>query len=155
MIIRKATEQDIESLNSLLKQVHKIHYDKRPDIFKSNTIKFTNEELMQILKNENTPVFIAEIEKIVCGYVFCEYKIIKNNNLFCDMKTMYIDDFCVDEKFRGKHIGTNLYEYVKNVAKENNCYRINLNVWSLNENAFGFYKKIGMKELKTTMEEIL
>ena len=155
MIIRRANLHDIDSINLLLKQVHKIHFEKRPDIFKPNTTKYTNQELTDILCNNQTPVYVAVLDEKICGYVFCEYKTIKDNTLLCDMKSLYIDDFCVDENCRGKHIGTSLYNYVKYVAKQNNCYRIDLNVWTLNNDAFEFYKKLGMTPLKTTMEEIL
>ena len=70
-------------------------------------------------------------------------------------RTAYMDDLCVDENSRGKHIGTKLYDYVTNYAKEIGCYNITLNVWSLNESAMKFYEKCGMKPQKIGMETIL
>ena len=37
----------------------------------------------------------------------------KGERLLADMKTLYIDDICVDEKARGQHVGKKLYEKVK------------------------------------------
>ena len=71
------------------------------------------------------------------------------------MLTLYIDDICVDEKCRGQHIATELYEHVVKFAKESGCYRITLNVWDVNPTARKFYEAMGMKPLKTTMETIL
>ena len=71
------------------------------------------------------------------------------------LKTMYIDDLCVDKDFQGKHIGTELYNYAKIMAKSNGCYDITLNVWNLNPTAFKFYEKLGMVPRKVMMEEIL
>ena len=59
-----------------------------------------------------------------------------------DVKTLYIDDLCVDEACRGQHIGSALYAYVVETARENGCYRITLNVWCLNEPAMRFYSEI-------------
>ena len=42
--------------------------------------------------------------------------------------------------------------YDKEIAKENNCVRIELNCWEQNENALNFYKKLGLKTQKRVME---
>ena len=78
-----------------------------------------------------------------------------NNNILTDIKTLYIDDLCVDEKSRGKHIGSKLFEFVKEFAQNSGCYNVTLNVWSLNENALRFYEKCGMKPQKIGMEIML
>ena len=72
-----------------------------------------------------------------------------------DIKTLYIDDLCVDESMRGKHVGKSLYEYVLAYAREQGCYNVTLNVWADNEKAVGFYEKLGLKVQKMGMEEIL
>ena len=72
-----------------------------------------------------------------------------------DIKTLYIDDLCVDENCRGNHVGTKLYNYVINYAKENNYYNVTLNVWAANTNALAFYQKIGLQVQKIGMEKIL
>ena len=71
------------------------------------------------------------------------------------MKTLYLDDLCVDEAYRGRHVGTALYEAVLALAKESGCDRVTLNVWSLNDSAMRFYEKCGMHRLKVTMEQML
>ena len=58
--IRRAVKTDIPSLDRLLFEVHKVHSDVRPDLFKSGAKKYTDEELCGILENEKTPVFVAE-----------------------------------------------------------------------------------------------
>ena len=72
-----------------------------------------------------------------------------------DIKTLYIDDLCVDEVARGAHIGKALYEYVVNYAKKQGYYNVTLNVWADNINAVKFYEKIGLKVQKIGMENIL
>ena len=89
------------------------------------------------------------------GYAFCIFQQHKDNNILTDIKTIYIDDLCVDENIRGKHIGTRLYDYVIDFAKENGCYNVTLNVWSCNEGAMKFYEKRGLKPQKIGMEVIL
>lgn len=72
-----------------------------------------------------------------------------------DIKTLYIDDLCVDERARGGHIGTHLYEYVLDFARQQGYYNVTLNVWADNVNARKFYEKIGLRVQKIGMEKIL
>lgn len=154
-MIRRANEKDLKEINNLLMQVLEVHHKGRPDIFKGGTKKYTDEELLKIIENDNTPVFVYEEAEKIEGYCFCIFQQHINNNILTDIKTLYIDDLCIDENSRGKHIGTKLYEFVKAFAKEKGCYNVTLNVWSLNEGAMSFYEKCGLKPQKIGMEEIL
>lgn len=155
VIIRRANKTDIPALDNLLFQVHKVHFSARPDIFKANAKKYTDEQLNEILSNDKTPVFVYEKNGEVLGYAFCVFKQFLNDNNMTDIKTLYIDDLCVDENARHQSIGKSLYEYVLNFAKNNRCYNVTLNVWADNENAVKFYKVIGLKIQKIGMEKIL
>ncbi len=156
MIIRRALEKDSKRINELLYQVAKIHADGRPDIFKAATKKYSDSELINIILNDETPIFVATNENdYVLGYAFCVYQYIKDSLLLQDKKTLYIDDICVDEAERGKHIGKSLYEYVIAFAEENGFDSITLNVWAFNANAYKFYERCGMSPLKITMEKVL
>lgn len=156
MNIRRAEEKDMGELNRLLLQVCLVHHKGRPDLFKYGAKKYTDEELRAIIHDDKTPIFVAVDEKEeVMGYAFCIFQQHINNNILTDIKTLYIDDLCVDETIRGKHIGKSLYEHVLNFAKESGCYNVTLNVWSLNESAMKFYEKCGLKSQKIGMETIL
>lgn len=156
MTIRRAKNGDIEGLNKLLQQVLMVHHNGRPDLFKPNAKKYTDEEIFQIIANDETPIFVAvDEENEVLGYAFCIFKQFLNNEIMTDIKTLYIDDLCVDEEKRGMHIGKQLYEYVIAFAKESGCYNVTLNVWSCNESAMKFYEKCGLVPQKVGMEKIL
>ena len=156
MIIRRAENGDLEGLNKLLMQVLMVHHNGRPDLFKPNAKKYTDEEIFQIIANDETPIFVAVDDKEeVLGYAFCVFKQFVNNEIMTDIKTLYIDDLCVDEEKRGMHIGKQLYEYVLDFAKESGCYNVTLNVWSCNESAMKFYEKCGLVPQKVGMEKIL
>ena len=59
MTIRKAEEKDIARIIELLGQVLQIHAEIRPDIFIPNTTKYTVEELTELLKNKEKPIYVA------------------------------------------------------------------------------------------------
>lgn len=156
MKIRRAGKQDIEGINRLLFQVCAVHHEGRPDLFKAGAKKYTDSELLAILENDETPVFAAVDEcGILMGYAFCVFIRQKDDNIFEDMNTLYIDDLCVDENLRGRHVGRALYEAVLAFAREQNCYNVTLNVWSCNERAMRFYEACGLKPQKVGMEVIL
>jgi len=154
MIIRKAEIKDIPFLNKLLVEVCALHSEGRPDLFRKNAKKYTDNELISLLNLENEYIFVAEIGSEVVGYCFCE-KHSRGGNIFYDKPSLYIDDLCVDSNFRGQKIGESLFNHVEKFAKDNGFYDITLNVWALNEGATKFYQKMGLIPLKTVMEKIL
>lgn len=154
MQIRRATLTDIDGINKLLYEVHKVHSDKRPDLFKVGSKKYTNEELAKIIVDDNRPIFVYVDNDDILGYAFCVF--IKNNsNSLTDILSLYIDDLCVDENARGKKVGTSLYNYVLQFAKDAGCYNVTLNVWACNNSALKFYEKCGLSVQKIGMEKIL
>ena len=58
MSIRRAEEKDIEGIRKLLYQVNQVHADGRPDLFKSGGIKYTEDELKEIISDRTRPVFV-------------------------------------------------------------------------------------------------
>ena len=155
MKIRRAECKDKPRLGDLLAQVLEVHHNARPDIFKSGAKKYTDDELDAILADDTRPIFVAEEDGEVLGYAFCIFVRHIDDNILTDVKTLYIDDLCVDENIRGKGIGRALYNYVVDFAKESGCYNVTLNVWADNKPALAFYESIGLHKQKIGMELIL
>jgi len=154
-MIRKAIEKDIPKIGDLLSQVDLVHHNGRPDIFKIGN-KYSDAELLELLKDETRPILVATDENdCVQGYCFCIYQQHIDHSVMTDIKTLYIDDLCVDETLRGKHIGKALYAAAIDLAKRTGCYNVTLNVWSCNPGAIRFYESLGMKPQKIGMEQIL
>lgn len=153
-MIRKASNKDIPRIIELLHQVNMVHHVIRPDLFKPHTTKYNEQELETMLDDDSKPIFVYD-DGLVLGYAFCQVTEVRGNQLLEDIKTLYIDDICVDENARGRHIGKALYEYVRDYAKSIGCNNITLNVWEGNDPAISFYKNMGMQVQKTTMEIIL
>lgn len=153
-MIRKATPNDIKRIIELLHQVNMVHHVIRPDLFKPHTTKYNEQELETMLNDDSKPIFVND-DGEVQGYAFCQITEVKGDQLLEDVKTLYIDDICVDENARGKHIGKALYEYVRDYARSIGCHHITLNVWEGNDAALSFYRNMGMQVQKTTMETIL
>lgn len=156
MNIRLAKEKDIDRILELLGQILQIHADLRPDIFVANTTKYSREDILNIIKDDASPIYVAVDKDDCCvGYAFCQVKEPSSSQNMVPIRQLFIDDLCVDESSRGRHVGEALFEYVKNEAKRLGCYEVTLNVWEGNTSAEKFYNKMGMKVKEKRMEFIL
>lgn len=154
-MIRKATTNDIPRILELLSQVNDVHAEGRPDYFIKGKRKYEENELRKILDDDTSPIFVCEEECDVKGYAFCIIQDFSHcDNLHPD-KSLYIDDICVDEKYRRQGIGKKLYKHVVQYAKEERCFNISLNVWDKNPEAKAFYENMGMTVQKVCMEYII
>ena len=153
--IRPAIESDIPRLEDLLYQVHGLHAEGRPDIFIPGCKKYTADQLRAILADsENKPIFAAILNGELVGYCFC----IRQAQSAASMQkisTLYIDDLCVDQAFRGRGIGKVLYDHTVAYARSEGYYNVTLNVWACNSSAMRFYEKCGLAVQKVGMELVL
>lgn len=152
--IRRAEEQDIPDIDRLLNEVNLVHHEIRPDLFSVGR-KYTDEQLKVMVHDDGKPIFVAASGKQFLGYCMTQIQQIVGDTIRTDVKTLYIDDLCVDENIRGQHIGQKLYEYVKDFAKANGFYNITLRVWEGNVNAQKFYEKMGLRPQATYLETVL
>ena len=155
MEIRFAKAQDVPGMIKLLKQVGKVHHEGRPDIFRVNAQKYSASQLLGMLDKADAPLFVAVEEDKVLGYGICQMEIFHQHSVMTDRVTLYVDDICVLEECRGKHIGSAIYQHILEYAKYRGCYNVTLNVWYCNESAMKFYESLGMKPQKIGMEAIL
>ena len=118
--------------------------------------KYTEDELKKKIDDPDNIIFVyTNSSDLVLGYCFTQKHQVLNDNILTDIKTLYIDDLCVEKTTRGLGIGKKLYEFVKAFAKENGYYNLTLNVWECNPNAKKFYDALGLKPMKTYLEELL
>ena len=152
MEIRFACDRDIPGMLRLLMQVGQVHHDIRPDLFRNGAQKYDETALTELLKDPERPILAAVEEGNLLGYCFCIVRTTKDDPVLCDQKSLYIDDLCVDENIRGKHVGKALYEAAVAYAREIGCDTVTLNVWCGNDSAMTFYEKQGLKPRNIYME---
>ena len=154
-MVRRAKEKDVPKIGDLLSQVCLVHHRGRPDIFKIGR-KYADDELLAMLADDERPILVAVDENdCVLGYCFGIFERHSDHAVLTDVKTLYIDDLCVDEGLRGQHIGSELYRAALSLAKEHGCYNLTLNVWSCNPSAIKFYEAMGLVPQKICMELLL
>lgn len=155
MPIRKANSRDIPAIMTFLQQILEVHHQARPDIFKEKGSKYTPEGLEKLRQDEKTPIYVYENEEgKVLGHLFLSLKE-PQSPVLQPIKTLFIEDLCVDEQARGQKIGDQLYHFAEDLAKGLGCYNLTLNVWNDNQGALRFYQRQGLQAQETVMEKII
>ncbi|MCI8641754.1 MAG: GNAT family N-acetyltransferase [Clostridia bacterium] len=134
--------KDFNRVNKLAKQVHELHVNWRPDLFLSVDEVISKECFEKMIQNKE--IFVAKIQDEIIGYITFNIKE-KNNPSMRYRKQLQIEAICVDEKNRGKGIGTALLNYTKEHGKANNCTDIYLTVNEENKKAIKVYEEFGFK----------
>ena len=154
--VRRAITSDIPAIMRLLRQVLAVHNAARPDLFKPEGGKYSEEELAEIIANDERQVFVfVDSGGEVLGHCFCIVEDIPETGACYARKTVYIDDLCVDSGARRMHVGKRLYEHVKEFARAAGAYNITLHAWEGNAGAIAFYRSLGFTVQQYTMEEKL
>ena len=109
--------EDFNRVNELAKQVHELHVNWRPDLFLSVDEVIVKENFKEMIQAKE--IFVAKIKDEIVGYITFNIKE-KDNPSMRYRKQLQIEAICVDEKSRGKGIGTELLKYVRKFGKENN-----------------------------------
>ena len=149
MLIRFANKEDYEEVERIAEQVQKMHIEWRPDIYTFEKKIFPDEIFEQII--ENKMLIVATDEEKVVGFLM--YVINKVNFDNQVERTLYnVNAVAVDEECRGQGIGHKLFDYLKDIAKENNMDAIELQVNAENKAAKAMYEKYGFTDKSINME---
>jgi len=134
-IVRKGKKEDLPAILDLIKEL--ALYEKAPDEV-TNTL-----EMMEKDGFGPDPVFgffVVEKEdnKIVIGTAIYYYRYSTWKG-----KRLYLEDYIITEKERGKGAGKLLFERVLAKSLEESCTGMMWQVLDWNEPAINFYKKYG------------
>ncbi len=103
------------------------------------------ENFISSLNEEHQIIVIEDIEKdiIGTGTILIERKILHNMS-----KVAHIEDIVIDKNKRGSGLGFKIINYLVDIAKEKNCYKVILNC---SEENVPFYEKCGFKQKSKQM----
>lgn len=149
MNIRIAEEKDYLQVEKLMKQVHDMHVELCPNIYKPEEIIWSKEEFMELVTKEEVLVAVKD-EKVV-GLLSYIFRII-SGKIVVDRKVMFIESLVVDEKYRSRGIGRELLNRAKEIYKEKGCDSLELQVNAKNVKVWEMYKKYGFREKSVNME---
>lgn len=154
-ILRDACAEDAEKLIPLEKEIFLLHKNKRPDLFRDMVKFFTAEYLEKVKNDPDCEFLISESCGEIIGYVNSIILHVREHPTYVDHDIYHIHDLCVAKKYQKNGIGRMIMEECKNHARMRGCRYITLDVYTANDGAVEFYKKIGMTPRTHRMELVL
>ena len=151
-LIRTIKKEDYEAVDRLLLQLHKIHVNGRPELFQDLDCFMSRESFENLINSDEMIAILMEKRKQIVG---CCFVSILNHCGMVKMRTAYIDQIVVNEKFRRKGIGKAMIRYVQRRAKQLGAKRLDLMVWSHNKAAIHAYQSYGMIPQRLIFEKDL
>ena len=142
-MIKKLDESYYDELYSLEMEIFEYHQKKRPNDFKE--IPFSKNIYHNLVSSGHYLIYGYFVEEKLVGVIYANQR----ENIY------YIDDVVVKSTYRNQGIGTNLFKCIEQHAIKDNIKRIELSVWSFNENAMQFYQKIGFTPKVIRYEKII
>jgi len=97
-----------------------------------------------LFENNPTPkAIVATLHGTVAGYAIYFF----NFSTFIGKKGVYLEDLYVKGEYRGRGIGNRLFLAVAEIARDENCGRMEWTALDWNEPALKFYESRGAKAL--------
>ena len=147
--IRNAEKTDYKAVSRIMNQVQEMHVEWRPDIYKSSK-NLISEDIFDLMISSGN-LFVADVGGTVAGVLEVVYKHIESP-AHVTRDVILIDSMAVDSDFRGKGIGHQFFEKVKELKNNSGSDGIELVVNSKNHAAYEMYKKYGFTEKSINME---
>lgn len=145
--IRDFNLNDIEILSNYYFQIDKQHFKLSSNLLKNPQENMRELDFFEeIISSPKKGILVAECEEIVG---FLEYDIRQRDKKFFKIiNTFYVCAIFVHEKYRGKGIGTKLFNKSCDVANSMNVPSIELVVYPSNQKGLSFFEKQKLKETR-------
>ncbi|CAN5642369.1 hypothetical protein BH23PAT2_BH23PAT2_09560 [soil metagenome] len=125
--IRPAIQKDVEEIEKLVSKFGSV----KEEGFEAR--------IRRILDSDDHHIFVAEVSSQLVGYAWVQSH---GQHLRSGDTTARFNDLFVLPEFRGRKIGTLLFEAVKDWAKKSQVIYLQ---WQASSKAIKFYEKLGLK----------
>lgn len=130
-------------LANLNKPVQDLHHQKYPHFFKPFEEDVCVAFFERQLEKPNWVVFLVQIDGENAGYASYFIKDYQENPFRKAYRSLYVDQICVLDKFKGKGIGKHIMHKIEEDARKADISQIELSYWEMNKEARGFYEHLG------------
>ncbi len=131
-MIREINEKD---LPELLKLYTNLHENKLPDITSELVLLWNG-----IFKDTNHHIIVAQEEEKIVSSCVC---VIVPNLTHEQRPYALIENVITQKEYRGRGLATDCLNFAKQIALENNCYKIMLLTGAKDQNTLNFYQSAG------------
>lgn len=155
--IRRAVMGDYTGVSALMDELHQLHVEARPDVYRELQTRMSEKEYEQLMETEHRYLYVAELpdQGEIVGYASAQLNVIQNVDLLKDRKMLYINEIIVGSKYRGHGTGKRLMQELIELGKEIQVDSVELTVSTFNTGAQAFYEQLGLAVRSSRMEYIL
>jgi GNAT superfamily N-acetyltransferase len=136
--LRPAKEEDVPVILNFILELAEFEGAR-------DQIRSTEEGLRDVLfKRHITDALIAELDGIPIGFAIWAYSF----STFTGKPTLYLDDLYVQERYRGRGIGSRIFSHIAGIAYEKDCGRMDWYCMETNVSGKEYYHKMGAEEIE-------
>ncbi len=154
MNIRLATQDDVETIALLNRDVQKLHADARPYLFKQpddlEPVKADVRDRM--LTDADSRVLLVEDDGLAVGYVYVRIFRRPETAYTYAHQFLHIDQISVKSECQGKGYGRALMEAIFDLARNEKIERVTLDTWDFNRYAQAFFRRMGFRTFNYRMD---
>ena len=150
--IRALTLEDYSAAAEIFRQVHALHQENRPDIYRALDNPLSAAYFAQMCSDPNGIALCAVYAERIAGVAYTYIKPPSVNPVVQPRVTAFMDDLAVHPDFRGQGVGKTLLEESARLAVKRGACSLELMVWAFNRNAIEFYEHAGMTPRSIIME---
>jgi len=154
MRIRAMEANDFEGVHVLFGQVHALHVENRPDVYR-DADPLPRERFDEMLANGKAICLVAEEAERIAGFCVLILRAPAQNPAMLPVCVAFMDDLCVHSDFRRRGIGKALLVAARDAARARGAQTLMLQVWAFNEAALRFYEAAGLRVRNLNLEEPL
>lgn len=151
MLIRLAKKEEFQDVSNLILQVHQLHTELRPDIYKACNMVIDEKEYLKAI--EENRIYVGIVDENIVGVVLLVYRII-NSNYQMPKKIIFIDIMVVDKKYRRLGFGKLFFKFIKELKEKLEYDAVELQVNAKNVDAIKMYTSYGFRNKSINMELI-
>ena len=136
--LRPAKEEDVPAILNFILELAEFEGAR-------DQIRSTEEGLKDVLFERHiTDALIAELDGIPIGFAIWAYSF----STFTGKPTLYIDDLYVQERYRGRGIGSRIFSHIAGIAYQKDCGRMDWYCMETNVSGKDYYHKMGAEEIE-------
>ena len=154
MDIRALLEKDFSAVRDIVCQVHGLHVQNRPDVYRDSD-PFGRDYFEFLRSDTGTFVLVAEDGDKIAGLCIVTLREPPKNPVMKPRRVAFMEDLCVDESYRRRGVGTELFREAAAQARQRGAETLELMVWSFNTSAIEFYRRMGLMPRSIIMEQKL
>ena len=152
MSVTIETTEDPMSIIELLREAHEEHRMRRPGWFKPFDRAAALKGMRFLLSRDGARLFVARLSEVCVGYAMVCDRFRDENPFRYASRSLTVDQMAVSDTHRRRGIGTLLMNRIRAEARRRGAQRIELHVYSDNDDARRFYEARGFVRFQDVME---